>query len=157
MRILILAFFLFFYCKESSCQTLQAITVDQLNKRISNGSDTTFVISFWATWCSPCKKELPYFMQLENEYAKDKLKVLLISVDFRSVISSSVIPYLKKIKKANDLFWLDEKSEQEYIGRVDKNWSGAIPATLFIKAKRRVFFEKEFTYLELVSEYKKIQ
>lgn len=157
MRILPLTFFLFLFWQVGNSQTVRFITIDQLNERINKGLDTTFVINFWATWCSPCKKELPHFIQLENENANDKLKVLLISVDFKSVINSSVIPYLKKIKKKNDLFLLNEKNEQEYIDRIDKNWSGAIPATLFIKAGRRAFFEKEFTYQELVREYKKLQ
>jgi len=157
MRTLLLVFFLLIFCRTALCQTVNLITIDQLNQRISKGLDTTFVINFWATWCSPCKKELPYFIQFENDYKKDKLKLLLISVDFKSVINSSVIPYLKKIKKRDDLFLLDEKSEQEYIDRVDKNWSGALPATLFIKAGNRKFFENDFTYLQLVTEYKNIQ
>lgn len=157
MRIVLLVFFLFLFWGTAPCQTVNLITIDQLNERINKGLDTTFIINFWATWCSPCKKELPYFIQFENDYKKDKLKVLLISVDFKSVINSSVVPYLKKIKKRHDLFLLDEKSEQEYIDRVDKNWSGALPATLFIKAGKRKFFENEFTYPQLVMSYKNIQ
>lgn len=157
MRIVLLVFFLFLFWRPAPCQTVNLISVDQLNERISKGLDTTFVINFWATWCSPCKKELPYFIQFENDYKKDKLKVLLISVDFKSVINSAVVPYLKKIKKRQGLFLLDEKSEQEYIDRVDKNWSGALPATLFIKAGKRTFFENEFTYPQLITAYKNIQ
>ena len=157
MRIVLLVFFLFLIWRTAPCQTVNLITIDQLNNRINKGLDTTFVINFWATWCSPCKKELPYFIQFENDYKKDKLKVLLISVDFKSVINSSVVPYLKKIKKRQDLFLLDEKSEQEYIDRVDKNWSGAFPAPLFVKAGNRKFFENEFTYPQLVTAYKNIQ
>jgi len=157
MKIVLMVFFLFLFWGTAPCQTVNLITVDQLNERISKGLDTTFVINFWATWCSPCKKELPYFIQFENDYKKDKLKLLLVSVDFKSIINSSVIPYLKKIKKRHDLFLLDEKSEQEYIDRVDKNWSGALPATLFVKAGKRNFFENEFTYPQLVTAYKNIQ
>lgn len=157
---LYLLFFLFLSWQTASCQTVNLLTVDQLNDRISKGLDTTFVINFWASWCKPCKKELPYFIMLEHEYAKkqrDKLILMLISVDFKSVITKKVIPYLKKIKKQDDLFLLDEKNEQEYIDRIDKNWSGALPATLFIKAGQRRFFETGFTYPELVKAYKNFQ
>lgn len=157
MRIILLVFSLLLFWRTAPCQTVNLITIDQLDERVSKGLDTIFVINFWATWCSPCKKELPHFIQLENDYKKDKLKVLLISVDFKSVMNSNVIPYLKKIKKRHDLFLLDEKSEQEYIDRIDKDWSGALPATLFIKKGKRKFFEKEFTYQQLVMEYKNLQ
>lgn len=157
MRRLLLVFFLFLCRSAASCQTVNPITVDQLNERISKGLDTTFVINFWATWCGPCKKELPSFIKLENEYAKDKMKLLLISVDYKSVLSGKVVPYMKKFKKREDLFWLDEKNEQDYIDRIDKNWSGGLPATLFIKAGRRRFFETGFTYPDLVTAYKSFQ
>jgi hypothetical protein len=41
-----------------------------------------------------------------------------------------------------------------YINRVDSNWSGGLPATLIIKNGKRKFFENDFTYEELLSEYK---
>lgn len=160
MNKLLLVFLLLVCCQKAICQKVNLITVDQLNDRISKGKDTVFVINFWATWCKPCKKELPYFIKLQNEYAQkqqEKLKMLLVSVDFKSVMDKRVIPYLKKIKKEDDLFLLDEKSEQDYIDRIDKNWSGALPATLFIKAGQRRFFETGFTYPELVTAYKSFQ
>ena len=160
MNKLLLVFLLLVCCQTTICQKVNLITIDQLNDRISKGKDTVFVINFWATWCKPCKKELPYFIKLQNEYAqkqREKLKILLVSVDFKSVMNKRVIPYLKKIKKEDDLFLLDEKSEQDYIDRIDKNWSGALPATLFIKAGQRRFFETGFTYPELVTAYKSFQ
>jgi len=38
-------------------------------------------INFWATWCGPCKKEIPELIKLYNEYKDRGLKVLAISVD----------------------------------------------------------------------------
>jgi thiol-disulfide isomerase/thioredoxin len=157
MKISLLLFFLFLSGFTAWCQPVLKITVDQLNERISNGLDTTFVINFWAAWCSPCKKELPYFTLLQHNYRADKLSVLLINVDSRSAVKKTVIPYLKTLKKKDNIFLLDEKSEQEYIDKVDKNWSGALPACLFIKAGKRSFFEKPFTYPELVTVYKNLQ
>ncbi|WP_450782925.1 TlpA family protein disulfide reductase [Streptomyces sp. NPDC001635] len=39
----------------------KANALNELDKRIANGKDTTYVINFWATWCSPCVAELPNF------------------------------------------------------------------------------------------------
>lgn len=39
------------------------------------------LLNFWATWCTPCKKELPYFQQFYTKYKKDGFVVIGISTD----------------------------------------------------------------------------
>ncbi len=136
------------------CQQVNVITIDQLHNRINEQNDTTYIINFWATWCAPCIKELPYFETLSDQFKTKKLKVLLVSVDFKSELNSSLKPFVKRRKLMNELFVLNEKNQQELIDKIDTSWSGAIPATLFIKNNIRKFVEKEFTYSELVKEYK---
>nr|WP_315241581.1 TlpA family protein disulfide reductase [uncultured Flavobacterium sp.] len=138
-------------------QNVKLITIDQLNERIKTGKDSTYVVNFWATWCAPCIKELPHFEKLAVEYKSDKLVVLLISVDFKSKLSSAVEPFVKRKNLQNEVFLLNESSPQEYIDRIDPSWSGSIPATIFIKGDKRKFVESEFTYEQLLTEYKKIQ
>lgn len=138
-------------------QSNYLITIDQLNERLKNGKDTTYIINFWATWCVPCVKELPNFEKFNEQYKQEKLKIILISVDFKSQLYSSVIPFIKQRKIKNEVFLLDEKDQQEYINRIDTSWSGSVPATLFIKNTKRKFLEKEFTFAELLKEYQTIK
>jgi DsbE subfamily thiol:disulfide oxidoreductase len=42
------------------------------------------LLNLWATWCPPCRAEMPYLQQLENEYRDRGLRVVGISVDDRS-------------------------------------------------------------------------
>lgn len=134
-------------------QKVELLSVDMLNERLEKGQDTTYVVNFWATWCAPCIKELPHFEQLQQEKRTDKLKVLLVSVDFKSRFKNGVIPFVKKRGLKNEVFLLDETDQQEYIDRIDQSWSGAIPATLFVKGKKRKFAETEFNYSSLLEEY----
>jgi thiol-disulfide isomerase/thioredoxin len=39
------------------------------------------LLDFWATWCGPCKIEIPWFIEFQNKYAKDGLQVVGVSVD----------------------------------------------------------------------------
>ncbi|WP_431241231.1 TlpA family protein disulfide reductase [Flavobacterium sp. P21] len=137
-------------------QNVKLITVDQLQERMKNGKDSTYVVNFWATWCAPCVKELPHFEKLQAEYKTEKLAVLLVSVDFKSKLNSAVIPFVKRKNMKNEVFLLNESSPQEYIDRIDPSWSGSIPATLFIKDDKRKFVETELTYEQLLTEYKKL-
>lgn len=138
-------------------QQVDLITVDKLNERLEKGRDTTFVVNFWATWCAPCIKELPHFEKLQQDKKSEKLKVLLVSVDFKSRLEKSVIPFVKKRGLKNEVYLLDEKDQQVYIDKIDKTWSGAIPATLFVKGLNRKFMETEFTFPSLLTEYENLK
>lgn len=138
-------------------QKVDLITINQLNDRIErSGKDTTFVINFWATWCKPCLEELPLFDQFQEQFKDQRLKVILISVDFKSKLKQ-VRDYIKKNKIRNEVYLLNEANQQEYIDRVDKNWSGTIPATLFIHKENRKFQEGAFTSSGLIKEYQNIK
>lgn len=152
-KILIPAVFLLLGATSMQPQQVNFITVDKLNERLEQGKDTTYVVNFWATWCAPCIKELPHFEKLQQVKRKEKLKVLLVSVDFKNRLEKSVIPFVKKRGLKNEVFLLDETDQQMYIDKIDKTWSGAIPATLFVKGNDRKFVEKEFTYTSLLTEY----
>ena len=141
----------------SLAQGKYMVKSDQLLNRIQNGGDTVYIINFWATWCGPCVKELPNFEKLQESYKTEKLKVILVSVDFRSQLDKRLIPFLEKRKFKTEVYFLDEKDQQAYIEKVDKSWSGAIPASLFVKATNRKFFEKEFNYTILSNEYLKFR
>ena len=152
----IFAFLLVVFSFSAYSQNVKLLNIDQLNERVKNGKDSTYVVNFWATWCAPCIKELPHFEKLQTAYKSDKVKVLLVSVDFKSKLSSAVVPFVKRKNIKNEVFLLNESSPQEYIDRIDPSWSGSIPATLFIKGNKRKFVESEFTYEQLVTEYKKL-
>ncbi|MFD2581966.1 TlpA disulfide reductase family protein [Pedobacter vanadiisoli] len=128
---------------------VKLLTLDELDKRLTAGKDTTYVVNFWATWCSPCVAELPNFEKLRLSNLKKPVKVLLVSLDFKSKLQKEVIPFVQRNKINAEVFLLNEPDQQAYIERIDKKWSGAIPATLFVNKKTRHFYEKEFTEKEL--------
>jgi len=128
---------------------VKLLTLDELDKRMAAGKDTTYVVNFWATWCGPCVAELPNFEKLRVANSKKPVKVLLISVDFKSKLQKEVIPFVVKNQLKAEVFLLNETDQQKYIERVDPKWTGAIPATLFVKQKTRRFYEQEFTEKQL--------
>ncbi|KQS34536.1 TlpA disulfide reductase family protein [Pedobacter sp. Leaf194] len=128
---------------------VKLLTLDELDNRFAKGKDTTYIVNFWATWCSPCVAELPNFEKIRVAHAKQPVKVLLISLDFKSKLQKEVNPFVAKNGIKTEVFLLNEPDQQKYIERIEGKWSGAIPATLFVKKKVRRFYEKEFTETEL--------
>src|SRR5215510_726537 len=45
------------------------------------GNNKVVLINFWATWCGPCRKEIPDLVALQNEYKDKGLEVIGLSVD----------------------------------------------------------------------------
>ena len=112
------------------------------------------VINFWATWCAPCVKELPYFEKLNTQYANNKIEMLLVSLDFPHLYESKLKPFIKDKKLKSKVIALDDADMNTWIPKVDQTWSGSIPATIIYKNNERKFFEKSFTYEELETEFK---
>jgi peroxiredoxin len=53
------------------------------------------LLDFWATWCGPCKVEIPGFVEFQNQYGKDGLQVIGISVDDTV---AQLEPFIKEYK-----------------------------------------------------------
>jgi thiol-disulfide isomerase/thioredoxin len=133
-------------------QDVSVVKFSELENFFHRDNDTTYVINFWATWCSPCVEELPYFERL-GAMAKTenrKLRVMLVSLDFRSQLETTLKPFIRKKNLRSDIFLLNESDANSYIDRISKDWSGAIPATLIVNADKFVkkFFEKKFESFE---------
>lgn len=137
----LLSFFTFCFAQ---AQQTALLKLPALQALIEAPSEQIKVINFWATWCAPCIKELPLFEKL-TELRKD-VKVTLVSMDIDldpnpDKVNKFVIR--KKIK--SEVVILDEKNPNAWIDKIDKAWSGALPATIIINTKtgKRKFVEKE--------------
>jgi peroxiredoxin len=49
--------------------------------RLSDYRGKVVILDFWATWCEPCKLEIPHFIELQDKYSAQGLQVLGISMD----------------------------------------------------------------------------
>jgi thiol-disulfide isomerase/thioredoxin len=134
-----------------SAQEIPFIKAAQLEQWLNTDTDTVYVLNFWATWCGPCVAELPAFEKLHEKYAAQKVKVVLISTDFKRNVESNVKPFVKRKNLHSPVMFMDESNPNVWINLVSPEWSGAIPATLIISKRKnkRLFFEKSMTFKEL--------
>ena len=150
-RICVLALLIsLFQLNNSFSQQARIVKFDSLDSLLQYNDDASMVINFWATWCKPCVKELPYFEELNKNYSNSGIKVILVSLDFKREFESRVKPFVAKNNITPDVLLLDEPDHNSWINKVDSTWSGAIPATLIITKGKKLFLEKEFeSYADL--------
>ena len=72
--------------------------------RIGQLKGNVVLINFWATWCGPCRMELPLLQDLYNRYSDRNFTVLAISVD---ADRSRVAPFLKKNNLSFPIYFAD--------------------------------------------------
>mgnify|MGYP001414232841 FL=1 len=154
--LLIVLLFVIFSCSKNTNNSIEVVDFDSFYSKIDLSTDKTYVINFWATWCSPCVKELPYFESVNREYSEKNVKVILVSLDFPSQIESKLKPYLKKNKIKSNVILLDDSKMNNWVPRVSEKWDGGIPATLIVNSSNYNFYPNPFEKEELVSEIQKV-
>ena len=125
-----------------------------LEKFLNIEDNKTHVVNFWATWCAPCVKEMPYFEKLNANYKDKNVEVLLVSLDFPFQYDKKLKPYIKENKLQSKVVALDDPDMNSWMSKVDEEWSGAIPITIIYNKNKRQFYERSFTYKELEDELK---
>lgn len=131
---------------EKASAQVREVQFDNLKPYFSKHNDTLYVVNFWATWCGPCVKELPYFEKLNQEFAERPVAVLLVSLDFSRNLNSKVIPFVRRRDLQSQVLFLHQPRGHEWMNHISRDWSGAIPATYIIRndRKKASFYEQTF-------------
>ncbi len=98
--------------------------------KLSDYRGKVVLLNFWATWCGPCKIEIPWFMDFEQTYKDKNFAVLGISLDEDGW--DAVKPYIQQ-KKINYRVMIGTETVAQMYGDVD-----SLPTTFLIDREGRV-------------------
>lgn len=132
---LLFAVFLFSFAATASSQSIPKWKMGQVVKAFSKNNDTVYVVNFWATFCKPCIEEIPDFIRIVKKYEKQKVKLMLVSLDLPSFYPAKIAAFAKKNNYTADIIWLNETNADIFCPMIDKKWSGAIPSTIIVNNK----------------------
>ena len=107
---------------------LPSISLPDADGRVWSNSDLdgkAVLLNFWATWCGPCRREMPILDEVQKEFESRGFTVLAVSLDREGW--SVVRPYIEELKPSYPVLVADESVEREF-GRIT-----ALPTTYFVR------------------------
>ena len=57
-------------------------------RNIKEWDGKVVLVNFWATWCAPCLEEIPYFVELQDEYGEQGFQIIGVAVDDEEAVRS---------------------------------------------------------------------
>ena len=91
--------------------SLNSVTSDSIYT-LSKMNDKVILINFWATWCGPCRMEIPDFNELHEKYSSKGFEVLGVSI---SDTKDQLIKFLKAYKVDYPILYGDQTVMQKII------------------------------------------
>ena len=81
--------------KKAPSFELQSVTGDTI--KLADLEGKVVLLDFWAVWCGPCRKSMPFFQELQDKYGKEGLEVIGVHVDDRMPAPEEVATYLEEL------------------------------------------------------------
>lgn len=141
----LLILFTFIAVNTLSAQKINVLKGSEVIKMAHLNADSgqTIVINFWATWCVPCVRELPYFVQADTSLVGENYKFIFVSFD-PTDSKTKVEKFIDKNGLPGTHYIIGTYDDSNFFDQVHPKWQGGIPFTLVITPKETKYHEGAF-------------
>jgi thiol-disulfide isomerase/thioredoxin len=80
---------------------------------LSSYAGKVVILDFWATWCAPCRYEVPHLVELQERFGARGLQVLGVTLD-RTQTAGDVIPFSRKYSMNYPILWAENSVSEAY-------------------------------------------
>lgn len=119
---------------------LVPISETGFQKLVDSHKGKVVLYDFWASWCAPCRAELPQLLALQDKLRARGLKVVTISADDREHRAAAE-KFIQMFRAEGPAYVKQAGNDDDdhFINAIDPKWSGALPALfLYDRAGHRV-------------------
>ena len=119
---------------------VRAVTSDELRSFRQNNTAKLLLIDFWATWCGPCREELPQFETMYRMYGQRTFDLVTISINYPDE-KTGVMKVLNEVHATNTNLMLSSTDIYTQLSAFDPNWNAAVPYSLLIRPDGEVVYK----------------
>ena len=116
--------------KTAAIHDPEMIDAQGYQKLLQMNRGKPLLVTFWATWCEPCRHEYPMLNELAKQYAPQGLKVVGISMDDDGDLIL-MRRFLARYKPVFTNYRKKAGGETEFDQAIQAGWTGALPASFF--------------------------
>lgn len=116
--------------KKPSVRDPELIDAHGYQKIVQQYRGKPLIVTFWATWCEPCRDEYPMLNELAKQYAPQGLRVVGVNLDQDGDLIL-MRRFLARYKPIFPNYRKKAGEEQEFDQTVMPGWNGSLPATIF--------------------------
>jgi len=107
------------------------------------------IFNFWASWCTPCIKEMPEFETFAKAHS-DEVALYFVNLDREEVWDTAVVEVANNLTITHPIWLVQQGLDFDWRFDVDQKWVlPAIPVTLMTYKDRRLFFMRSMTNEDL--------
>jgi thiol-disulfide isomerase/thioredoxin len=116
-----------------SVRTRQLQSLDKGSFSLGDFGGKVVVVNLWASWCGPCRAEIPEYEKVRKEYAGRAVEFIALTTEDPRTSADRVNRFVHEVKFGFRLGWADRET-----ARTLMNGRGAIPQTLVIGSDGRI-------------------
>jgi thiol-disulfide isomerase/thioredoxin len=119
--------------------SIEPISPDDLKALIANDSQKVRLINIWATWCGPCREEMPALVEINRMYRHRPFELIMVDVNAPDN-TEEVLPFLKKIEASNRNVRINTGDRDALAKALGEEWNGSIPYTVLVAPGGKVLY-----------------
>ncbi len=116
---------------------LAAVDETGYQRLIAQAKGRVVLVDFWATWCDPCRAEMPQLVRLAARYQARGLQLATVSCD-EPEQEAGAVAFLEKNGAPAPHYIKRAASDDKFIDAIDPKWSGALPALFLYDRQGRL-------------------